>query len=75
MAEEPNRSHRNIRDVSGSPEPSLPINLVKKESFHTNFKDRESFLNPNCQLVPLERGLITEGSASHFTFRYSGTHM
>ena len=46
-------------DVSGSPEPSLTISFIKKESFRPNRKGREGdcLLNPHWQLV------LTEGSA------------
>jgi len=44
-------------DVSGSPEPSLTISFIRKESFKPNLKGREDvcFLKPNWQLVP-QRG-------------------
>ena len=44
-------------DVSGSPEPSLTISFIKKESFKPDLKGREGvcFLKPNWQLVP-QRG-------------------
>jgi len=46
-----------IRDVSGSPEPSLTISFIRKESFQPDLKGREGvcFLKPNWQLVP-QRG-------------------
>ena len=44
-------------DVSGSPEPSLTISFIRKESFQPDLKGREGvcFLKPNWQLVP-QRG-------------------
>ena len=61
-------------DVSGSPEPSQTISFIKKERFKPDLKGREGvcFLIPNWQLLPQRRGPITEGSASHSTFRNSG---
>ena len=47
------------------------ISFIKKESFKPSLKGRESVCVPDIywQLVPQERGLIAEGSASHSTFR------
>ena len=57
--------------MSGSADLSLTISFVKKESFKPNLKGREGVCFPDIyyQLVPQERGLITEGSAYHSTFR------
>ena len=40
-------------DVSVSPEPSLTISFIRKESFRPNIEGREGacLLNPNWQLV------------------------
>ncbi|MHC5954096.1 hypothetical protein ACYTX9_09255, partial [Streptococcus pyogenes] len=44
-----------------------------EESVKPNLKSRDgiSLPNPNWKLVPQKRGLKTEGSASHSTFKYS----
>ena len=63
-------------DVSGSPEPSLIISFIKKESFKPNLKSGKGVCFPDIywQLIPQERGPIAEGSASHSTFRNSGSN-
>ena len=66
---------------------SLTISFIKKESFQPDLKGREGvcFLKPNSWFQEAEtsflksagsteRGLITEGSASHSAFRNSGNH-
>ena len=52
------------------------IRFIKKESFKPSLKGGKGVCYPEiyCQLIPQERGLITEGSASHSTFRNSGNH-
>ena len=51
------------------------MSLIKKESFKPNLKVRGGVPYIYWQLVPQERGLITEGSASHSAFRNSGNNV
>ena len=57
-------------------ETSLTISFIKKESLKPNLKSGKGVCFPDIywQLIPQERGLITEGSASHSTFRNSGNN-
>uniref|UniRef100_A0A669DHU1 Collagen type VI alpha 6 chain n=1 Tax=Oreochromis niloticus TaxID=8128 RepID=A0A669DHU1_ORENI len=52
---------------------SLLQTVCISESLKPNLESRDSvcLLNPNWKLVPQKRGLKTEGSASHSTFKYS----
>ena len=48
------------------PEPALNINYVEKEDFKPTLKHGEGVClpDPNRKMVPQQRSLITEGSAS-----------
>ena len=57
----------------------MPIckkNNPVQEGFKPNLKSGKGVCFPDIywQLIPQERGLITEGSASHSIFRNSGNH-
>ena len=53
------------------PLPALNISFIKKEGFKPALKHREGVYttDSNWELVPENRGLIAEGSASQITFR------
>lgn len=48
---------------SESPDSAQTICFIKQDSFKPNPT------NPICELVPQEKGLKTEGSASHSAFK------
>ena len=58
-------SQHNYKMFQSHLTPSLTISFVKKESFKPNLKSGKGVYFPDIywQLIPQERGLITEGSA------------